>query len=682
MNEPKLDFLIFDGGLDQVSTIWEVPPGYARDALNFEVAVNGGYQDLLGYERYDGRASPSDAHYYILSYTLSGTISVGDTLTGATSLATGYVIAVTAGYLVLTRVTGIFILGEDLTNGGVQGVATSTADIDAAGAPLLHATYTALAADGYRVLIQKPTGSGSIRGVWVLADVVYCVRDNAGATAANVWKGTAGGWSQIDLGYELAFTSGGTYEILEGNTITGATSAKTAVVRRVQLVSGTWAGGDAAGWLVLNTPSGAFQAENLDVGANLNVATIAGDAAAITLLPGGLYETDQSNMGGAYTAKRVYGANGTNYGFEFDGTTWARIRTGMVPDTPNHVAVHKLHLFFAFGSSVQHSAPTRPYVWSPILGAAELNAGDTVTGFRVEPGEVTVATMGVYCRNQIKMLYGNTVADWNFPTFRNDVGAYAGTIAQLGYTMFYDDRGVNNLKTTQQFGNFTFATLSDLVIPYLETHGGLAVAAIVDNNKNQYRLFFSDGYALFGTLLKRGKRMGFMPVQYPDVVTVAWSGEQTDGMAVSYVGTAGGYVMQLERGTSFDGVAIESLLFMPPHFLKSNGYEKTFKGGTAEVFGSSYAEFSFGYELNYNEPETAQAALQMSGVALQGGAWDSGSWDTGFWDARSNKPVPFRVTGTAESIAYKIVKDSNAYYPVLFTGIRTRHMLRRQVRHR
>lgn len=76
----------------------------------------------------------------------------------------------------------------------------------------------------------------------------------------------------------VAFTSGGTYEIVAGDVITGATSAKTATVWLVYTTSGTWAGGDAAGWLFLSACSGALVSENLNVGANTNVATIGGDS--------------------------------------------------------------------------------------------------------------------------------------------------------------------------------------------------------------------------------------------------------------------------------------------------------------------------------------------------------------------------------------------------------------------
>lgn len=82
------------------------------------------------------------------------------------------------------------------------------------------------------------------------------------------------------IGRLLAFTSGGTYEIMENDIITGASSTVTARVAFVFLTSGSWSAGTAAGNLVLVSQSGAFVAENLDVGANLNVATISADSAA------------------------------------------------------------------------------------------------------------------------------------------------------------------------------------------------------------------------------------------------------------------------------------------------------------------------------------------------------------------------------------------------------------------
>jgi hypothetical protein len=63
----------------------------------------------------------------------------------------------------------------------------------------------------------------------------------------------------------MAFTSGGTNEIKAGHTIVGATSGATARVRQVLADTGTWAGGDAAGTLILDadTVSGTFTSESI-----------------------------------------------------------------------------------------------------------------------------------------------------------------------------------------------------------------------------------------------------------------------------------------------------------------------------------------------------------------------------------------------------------------------------------
>jgi len=61
----------------------------------------------------------------------------------------------------------------------------------------------------------------------------------------------------------MAFTSGGTSEIKAGHTIKGATSLATAKVKQVLTDTGTWAGGDAAGTLILESDTivGTFTSE-------------------------------------------------------------------------------------------------------------------------------------------------------------------------------------------------------------------------------------------------------------------------------------------------------------------------------------------------------------------------------------------------------------------------------------
>jgi hypothetical protein len=82
--------------------------------------------------------------------------------------------------------------------------------------------------------------------------------------------------------YTLDFTSGGAYEVLVGNTLTGATSGATAVVSEIILSGGTWAGADAAGTFYFSSQVGTFVAENLnDAVGGADVCTIAGDSTPV-----------------------------------------------------------------------------------------------------------------------------------------------------------------------------------------------------------------------------------------------------------------------------------------------------------------------------------------------------------------------------------------------------------------
>ena len=97
------------------------------------------------------------------------------------------------------------------------------------------------------------------------------------------------------LRWAVPFSSGGTNEIQVGDTIVGATSGARARVKQVMLYSGSWAGGDAAGFLELEEGSltGTFGSEavyatdssaldDATVTANVvhNVATAAAAASA------------------------------------------------------------------------------------------------------------------------------------------------------------------------------------------------------------------------------------------------------------------------------------------------------------------------------------------------------------------------------------------------------------------
>lgn len=66
----------------------------------------------------------------------------------------------------------------------------------------------------------------------------------------------------------IVFTSGGTQVPKPGDILTGVTSSATAKIREIILDSGSWSGGNAAGWFICDAAdiNGTIQTENMDIG--------------------------------------------------------------------------------------------------------------------------------------------------------------------------------------------------------------------------------------------------------------------------------------------------------------------------------------------------------------------------------------------------------------------------------
>lgn len=670
----------FRGGLDQVSPPLSQAPGLCRSSTNVEVGIDGGLTTLKGYEAFDGQAKPSDAVYYILPATMTGSYSNGDTLTGATSGATGVIIAAVADeYFVITKLVGVFEVETLNIGGSPVAVSTGSATVTLASTPALDAQYLNLAADEYRADITEVPGSGSILGVWKYSGNVYAFRNNAGGTAAVMHVESPSGWTPVALGREISFTSGGTTEIAAGDTITGATSAATAAVSKVILLTGTWAGGDAAGRIFFASQTGTFQSENLDIGASTNVATIAGDSTAITLAPGGRYEFENVNFGGLAGTTKMYGVSGVHQGFEWDGTTFVLIATGMVVDTPTHLRAFKKHLFFSFDGSVQHSGIGTPYIWSVITGASEIAVGDTCTGFLLQPGGTTAGALVIYTRNATSVLYGNSSSDWNLMPFNPDAGAIEWTQQYINQGIALDDRGVTLMGTSQAFGNFASADVSPKVKPFINTHRANAVASCVVREKNQYRLFFTNGTALYVTFIGN-KVAGLMPIALGHSLTCVCSLEADSGSEEIFFGASDGFVYQMERGTSHNGLEISWSAELAFNHFGGPRQLKTFRKAVVEVSGAGFSQFSLASNIGYGKAEYPQATGETIESTLSSAQWDSFVWDQFYWDGQTLIPAEADLDGTAENISLIFSGSSDEYTPLTLNGAIVDFTSRRQLR--
>lgn len=677
---PQLELIALAGGYDQVTPTLSLRPGFFRRGANFECSINGGYTRIAGYEAFDGRPNPSAARYTVLTVTLTATVSVGDTVEGVTSGATGKVLLAPTGELVLTKVVGEFDFdGEDLevSSSPVGSLTTYTTMIADA---LTDAQYRSLAANNYRADIGAVPGSGTIRGVEYYKGDVYAWRDNAGGTAMDIYKSSSGGWTPISLGRELVFTAG-TVAIAEGATVVGATSGATGVVARVTIESGTVGAGTAAGRMVLTGVTGTFGTEVLNVSA-APVANTTGGAVQITLAPGGRVQTVVANFGGGVNNRRIYGCDGVNRAFEFDGVTLVPISTGMTVDKPDNIVAHKLHLFLSFGSSLQFSSINQPRTFNVITGAGEIAMNDNITVLQVLPGDQTNGALAVYTERETAVLYGSSSSNFLLTTFNveGSGGAYRYTGGNLDQGYVLSNHGVTGLATTLNFGNFASAALTMKIRPFVQRKKGLATASMTNTEKGQYRVFFSDGTGLYLTLFN-GKLVGISPIQFDVPVMCACNGENADnGVEVHYFGSTDGFVYRLDAGTSFNGAPIPASFSLNFSGAKSTRQIKAYLKASVEVTGDGYAEFDLGYSLGYASPDIEQPFDVSETTDLRSAYWDEFVWDDFVWDGRGVSPNEIPLYGSAENISITIASNSELFKPFTMNSIILHYMPRRGLR--
>ena len=518
------------------------------------------------------------------------------------------------------------------------------------------------AIEDQRALINIVPGEGDVMGVWVFNGDVYAFRNKSGGATAGMYKSTATGWTEVDLGTALnfdgttadgepipgdtgtattivgassgaqgdlagityygewttgaagamvltnitgtftdnenlqmpllAFTSG-SIEMTEGDTIVGASSGKTATVTSVVITSGTIDDGDAAGYISVKDNSGTWTgSEAININgidhatvngssqpSNVTVAVADGTQYAQTINPGGLYEFTNYNFRGQTTGFTMYGVNTVDNGFSWDGTTFIKLKTGMVTDTPQHISAHQKHLFFSYpNGSIQHSSIVTPNVWNAITGAAELGIGDDVSGFSTEVNNV----MSVFTRNDAYMLYGTSAADWELRKFHAGAGAIPYTLQKMDQTFFLDDRGITSIFTVQYFGDFQSAVASDKIDPYIQSKKSNTVGSLRVRGKNQYRLFFDDKTGVEMTFINK-KNQGLMPFTLAHQVKCTASAEDSNGFEVLYGGFDDGYVRRFDSGTSFDGDTVGSFVRSAYYHYDTPGSRKRFRELNLEI---------------------------------------------------------------------------------------------------
>jgi hypothetical protein len=378
------------------------------------------------------------------------------------------------------------------------------------------------------------------------------------------------------------------------------------------------------------------------------------------LAPGGYYRLRVHNFYGHTDKLALYGVDGKNKAFQFDGTIFTQLTTGMTADTPTHLTINRNHLFLAFtGGSLQHSATGDPTSYTLLLGAAEIGLGDEIRGM-----EVVADTLLLWTENHIQALYGSSTLDWTLgnlsPMFSN-IKTTANTVQVLGSNpLFYANGSMRALSTTQKYGNFQNSSVSINVDKFLEQLDVPVSTSCTIAEKNQYYLFFENGLGLVAKDTAEG--LQYMLVEFPHAVRCCSPFDDE-----ICFGSDDGFVYLMDSGANHAGEPIQ-------YFSRTlfSDFGSPSRRKTLRKLALDLGDFS-GHDLNLNVTvETGKYrkyAPQPGAVNLLSqagdGYWNSSLWNSFYWSQDLTDKVPeVRLNGIALTFAltfYSNVEVTDRY---------------------
>jgi hypothetical protein len=342
---------------------------------------------------------------------------------------------------------------------------------------------------------------------------------NAGDLAVRIqFQNTNGGSTRT---VEVDYIKVKVHYIARGQVVylnDGSTDVTTADLYAYDKHSGVWGSGTAAGYMTLHNVS-----DPTAVVAGLSIYTRAsggGDLIAKTtsnltrnMFPSeaeldaenSRHENIEANFYEDENGNAIYGATGAGPAYQFDDLElFASIRTPVAPhlDKPRHVAFHKNHLALSIDAHILVSSVGSPNVFDTSADATTWPVRDNITGLIPVSGEA----LGAISRESTHALLGTSFVDFSVQNIKPNSGGIEYTDVDIFGPMYSDFNGITTLETTQRFGNFLPRPLTDKVSswvrdrfqrrPSFELLDRRPVAAVPVRSKNQYRVYFGDGYIL------------------------------------------------------------------------------------------------------------------------------------------------------------------------------------------
>jgi hypothetical protein len=531
----------------------------------------------------------------------------------------------------------------------------------------------------FRQKIPRVPGVGNVLGVWCYKNTYYAFRSDG--TKVVMYYGNVAGWEPVKLFKQMKFDAGtlADGDLAEGDTITGVTSGATGVVKKFVKWAGSYSV-DASGYIVVDTDGTFLDNETIQKGST-NLFTADGDSFQIEFAVNeNKFQFVNYNYYATTDYFKMYGCDGVNPAFEFDGETLTPILLPSLPEAPFenkpiYIEAHKNYLWLAFrGGDLQCSVLGEPCLFSGFLGSAEFGLGSEIKGMK----SVLDNALIISTEHQISGMYGSTIDDFQLKILSADTSGIDRTCAVSVRPYLLTKKGIIRLDPTQAFGNFQSGSVSRLITPLLNDYivrKGI-VGAGISRSLNQYRLYFDDGTGIILTqdaLYADQNLPQFTTFSYKHPPTCISSVNVDDFNEVLLFGDKDGYIYRENVSNNCDGQNMEFALRTPFINLGSSSIRKRFKRAEFAVNGSGDSDIAFSYELSYGDLGTERtSAVDVTAVGA-GGYWGTGRWGEMTWSAPLIDNQIQSITGNGTNISLLFYGDSDMSDSFTINGVTLHH---------
>jgi len=369
--------------------------------------------------------------------------------------------------------------------------------------------------------------------------------------------------------------------------------------------------------------------------------------------------------------------DGINPAATYDGTTYVQITDTNAPTDPTISAEFQNHLFLAGDpdevSNLYFSAPTAETDFSPANGGGVINVGFEIVAIKKFRN-----VLYIFGSNNIKRLVGENSANFRLETVTSNLGCLAtDSVVELGGDLlFLSPDGIRPIGGTNKIGDVNLETISkniqSQVNNTINNETLTTLSSVIIRNKSQFRYMFSTSGStgIIGALREyKGNFAYEFGTLFGVEGTCADSGYIGQTEIVIH-GAANGKVYQQESGTNFDTSNILSIYKTPYIYMEDPQKRKLYYDAATYMTAEGAFNLSVGVSYDYDNTDILMpdntTIVNTDPAAYYNTGTNIATYDSA--DIYDGNPAPvegasFSGSGKAISLTY-VTDDTNASHSI------------------